>query len=125
MNEFSKRLRTLMDQRDYTAADVVRLSKRYDSKGISKVNMSQWLSSTYTPNLANIYLLSKIFNVAPDYLMGEKGVSESQKPLSDDVFQMMDLYLRLNDAGKTTALERLEELTQLKKYAVQKVTVLE
>ncbi len=125
MNEFSKRLRTLMDERDYTAADVVRLSKRYDSKGISKVNMSQWLSSTYTPNLANIYLLSKIFNVAPDYLMGEKGVSESQKPLSDDVFQMMDLYLRLNDAGKTTALERLEELTQLKKYAVQKVTVLE
>lgn len=114
-----------MDQRDYTAADVVRLSKRYDSKGISKVNMSQWLSSTYTPNLANIYLLSKIFNVAPDYLMGEKGVSESQKPLSDDVFQMMDLYLRLNDAGKATALERLEELTQLKKYAVQKVTVLE
>lgn len=125
MNEFSKRLRTLMDERDYTAADVVRLSKRYDSKGISKVNMSQWLSSTYTPNLANIYLLSKIFNVAPDYLMGEKGVSESQKPLSDDVFQMMDLYLRLNDAGKATALERLEELTQLKKYAVQKVTVLE
>lgn len=125
MNEFSKRLRTLMDERDYTAADVVRLSKRYDSKGISKVNMSQWLSSTYTPNLANIYLLSKIFNVAPDYLMGEKGVSESQKPLSDDVFQMMDLYLRLNDAGKTTALERLEELTQLKKYAVQKVTVRE
>ena len=114
-----------MDQYEYTAVDVVRLSKRYDNKGISKPNMSQWLSGVYTPNSANIYLLSRIFNVTPDYLMGEKGVSDLQKPLSEDVFQMIDLYSRLNTAGKATALERLKELTQLKQYASKKVTDLE
>lgn len=116
MTEFSKRLKNLMDERDLTAVDVVRLSKIYDNKGISKPNMSQWLSGTYIPNSANIYLLSKIFNVTPDYLMDKKGVSASQKPLSDDVFQMIDLYSKLNEAGKTTAMQRLEELTQLKQY---------
>ncbi len=116
MNEFSKRLKRLMDERDLTAVDVVRLSKRYDSKGISKPNMSQWLSGVYIPNSANIYLLSKIFNVTPDYFMGKKGVSDSQKPLSDDVFRIIDLYSRLNEEGKSTALQRLEELTQLKQY---------
>lgn len=116
MNEFSKRLKNLMNEHELTAVDVVRLSKRYDSKGISKSNMSQWLSGAYVPNSANIYLLSKIFNVTPDYLMGEKGVSDSQKPLSDDVFQVIDLYSKLNETGKSAALQRLTELTQLKQY---------
>ncbi len=120
MNEFSKRLRGLMEEHDVTATDVVRLSKRYDSKGISKVNMSQWLSGSCIPNSANIYLLSRVFNVTPDYLMGKKGVSASQKPLSDDVFQMIDLFSKLNAEGKAAALQRLSELTQLKQYALPK-----
>lgn len=116
MNKFPNRLKNLMDERELTAADVVRLSQRYDSKGISKANMSQWLSGIYVPNSANIYLLSRILNVTPDYLMGENGISDSQKPLSDDIFCMINLYSKLNEKGKFTALQRLEELTQLKQY---------
>lgn len=120
MTEFSKRLQELMADRDMTAADVVRLSKRYDSKGISKPNMSHWMNGTYIPSTPNIYLLSQIFNVNPNYLMCDNAVSDSQKPMSDEEHKLIDIFSRLNEVGKAAALQRLEELTQLKQYAKEK-----
>lgn len=116
MTEFSKRLKELMADRDITAADVVRLSKRYDSKGISKPNMSHWMNGTYIPSTPNIYLLSRIFNVNPNYLMCDNAVSDSQKPMSNEEYKLIDMFSRLNEVGKATALERIEELTQIKKF---------
>ena len=53
MTEFSKRLQKLMDEQGFSPTDVVQRSKLYDEegKGVSKVNMSQWLSGTYTPKI--------------------------------------------------------------------------
>lgn len=118
MTEFSKRLKKLMADNDMTAADVVRLSKRYDNKGISKPNMSHWMNGTYIPSAANIYLLSRIFNINPNYLMCDNAVSDSQKPMSDEEHKLINMFSHLNDSGKAAALERMEELTKLEKFTI-------
>jgi hypothetical protein len=135
MNEnlFGKRLQKLMDEHDLKAADVAQLSKKYDDtgKGLSKANLSQWLNGVYVPKSKGIYLLSKIFNVNPNYLMGNTDdPSYDHEELTQQVitcdlinkcfgkqaYELVKMYLSLNAAGKDAAFERVQELTQLEKY---------
>ncbi len=136
MTEFSKRLQKLMDEYNMTPADVVQRSKQYDEdgKGISKVNMSQWLSGTYTPSTKKIAILSTLFNVNPNYLMGNTDEAKydqdklekeaelcdlMQKCYGKEAYRIVQMYLMLNEDGRDAAFERIQELTQLPKFTVK------
>ena len=137
MTEFSRRLQKLMDENGFTPADVVQRSKQFDDegKGVSKVNMSQWLSGTYTPSTKKIAILSAMFNVNPNYLMGNTDESSydraklekeaelcdlMQKCYGKEAYTIVRMYLSLNDDGKQAPFERLQELTQLEKFTVKR-----
>ena len=139
MTEFSKRLQKLMDEQNLTSADVVQRSKLYDEegKGVSKVNMSQWLSGTYKPSTKKIAILSAMFNVNPNYLMCNTDEASydrvklereaelcdlMQKCYGKEAYKIVRMYLSLNEDGRNAAFERIQELTQLEKFTVKKDT---
>lgn len=64
MDEIRNRIKKAMELRDYTQADLVRLS------GIDKGQLSSYLSGRYKPKQDNIFLLSKVLNVNEAWLLG-------------------------------------------------------
>ena len=133
MTDFAKRLQKLMDEKEYKIADVVTLSKRFDEsgKGVSKVNMCQWLNGTYQPSMKKIAILSALFGVNPNYLIGntdeqdyDREMLEKEVQLCDlmqvcygkEAYKIVEMYISLNDDGKRAAFERIQELTQLEKF---------
>ena len=128
MNEFSKRLQHLMDEQGLQAVDIVTKSNGY----ITKSNVSQWLNNRCEPSAKKISMLSDIFGCNPNYLLGltddptppnlEKLANEAKicdlmsKCFGKDSYKIVELYLSLNQRGKTTAYKRVEELTRLDKY---------
>lgn len=64
MTEFAKRLRSLLDTKKVSAAE---LSRR---TGISEATISRYLSGKYEAKQRSIFVISKALSVSPDYLLG-------------------------------------------------------
>lgn len=139
-NEFGKRLQKVMDSKGYKAAQVVELSKKYDEsgKGISKPSLSQWLNGTYIPKQNGLYLLSKVLDVSPSFLMGKtddptydlKKLNQEEelcdlmkKCYGKQAYQIVKMYLSLNEEGKEAAFLRIQELTELERYKVKRASM--
>lgn len=132
MNEFSRRLQHLMDDHLYQAIDVVTKSDGY----ITKSNISQWLKGLCEPSSKKIAVLSDIFNCNPNYLLGltddpspvnmESLTNEAKlcdlmsKCYGRESYQIVKLYLTLNEDGRKAAYKRVEELTRLEEYTLKK-----
>lgn len=135
MKDFADRLQELMNEHDWKPVDVVERSKAFDSTPITKTNMSQWLHRVHEPDADKIYTLSLIFGVNPNYFMGNTDVPEYDmnelakkekicdlmyKCYGKEAYELVKMYLSLNDEGKTEASKRITELTQLQQYTAVK-----
>lgn len=98
MGEFGKRLRSLMDTKSVSAAQLARMT------GISEATISRYLSGQYEAKQGNIFKISNALLVSPDYLLG----SEIEVSYGDD--EMMRIYHALSLTGKDKVLEYAEML---------------
>lgn len=126
-NVFGKRLQKLMDEHELKATDIVQLSKKYDEtgKGLSKANISQWLNGVYVPKSKGIYILSKIFSVNPNYLMGNtddphydhEALTQEvvtcdliNKCFGKQAYELVKMYLDMNENGRKLAFDLISNL---------------
>lgn len=58
--------------------------------------------------------LAELFGVAPSYLMG--WTSEDSTKTDRELMSLVELFHKLNEAGRIEALTRLQEMTSLDKY---------
>ena len=98
MGEFGKRLRSLMDTKNVSAAQLARMT------GISEATISRYLSGQYEAKQGNIFKISNALLVSPDYLLG----SELEIHYGDE--EMMRIYNALSLSGKDKVLEYAEML---------------
>ena len=126
-NVFGRRLQKLMEEHDLKATDIVQLSKKYDEsgKGLSKANISQWINGVYVPKSKGIYILSKIFNVNPNYLMGNtddphydhEALTQEvatcdliNKCFGKQAYELVKMYLDMNANGRKLAFDLISNL---------------
>lgn len=114
----SNRLKTIMYQRNLKQVDILEMvqpyCKKYDIK-MNKSHISQYVSGKVEPSQDKLVVLGMALNVSEAWLMGfdvpkERSVHYGTLP------QIMQFYNKLNEAGKTEATKRVEELTYLPHY---------
>ena len=92
MMNFVERVRFLSNMYDYSQTDIA------NGTGISKNQISKYVSGIYLPTLKNALKLSKFFDCSLDYLFGIENIpNKYNAPLGEPIF---DIFL-----------ERLEKLT--------------
>lgn len=92
MMNFVERVRFLSNMYDYSQTDIA------NGTGISKNQISKYVSGIYLPTLKNALKLSKFFDCSLDYLFGIENIpNKYNAPLGEPIFDVF--------------LERLEKLT--------------
>jgi transcriptional regulator with XRE-family HTH domain len=101
-------------------------SELVEKTGIGKSSISTYLTGAYEPKQRNIYKIAKALDVSEAWLMG-LDVPMERTPhyirsleLNNDEFELLENYRKLNDLGKKEASKRVDELTHISKYAVNK-----
>ena len=93
MMNFVERVRFLSNMYDYSQTDIA------NGTGISKNQISKYVSGIYLPTLKNALKLSKFFDCSLDYLFGIENIpNKYNAPLGEPNFELF--------------FERLEKLTQ-------------
>ena len=93
MMNFVEKVRFLSNMYDYTQIDIA------NGTGISKNQISKYVSGIYLPTLKNALKLSKFFDCSLDYLFGIENIpNKYNAPLGEPIFELF--------------FERLEKLTQ-------------
>lgn len=121
-------------QRRFIEAMRIRGMRQVDvaeKSGLDKAQISQYKNGKYEPMQDALYKLAKALNVNVAWLMGHDvpmEVSRSdleQKVLVCDLlekcygskaYELVELFVKLNDAGKARAIENISDLVQLSKY---------
>lgn len=91
---FSDRLKELMVQNGYKQASLA------DKLGVSQQTISRWVNGRFQPDIDQLIMLGKIFNVSVDDLLGStsKDVPIKKQPTVDD------------DELRARAIERVQSL---------------
>lgn len=118
MKSTSERLKEAMAIREMKQSDLI------EKTGINKGALSSYISGRYNPKQGNLFLLAKALNVNEAWLMGadvpmERGCDSSkssERSFSSDQEKLLFFFNQLNAAGRAAALERIEEMTQNKKF---------
>lgn len=111
--ETKDRIKEAMELKGIKQAELV------EKTGIDKGQISSYLSGKYKPKQVNLELIARALFVDEAWLMGfdvpmeraEHKTSKIEAPL------IMQYYDMLNDIGKREATKRVEELTNLPRYA--------
>ena len=82
--------------------------------GVSKSTVKKW-ENGFISNMRRdkIEKLAKILQISPIRLLG---ITVKTTPQDQRIRKIEDAFWLLNDLGRTAALERIEELTQIEKY---------
>ena len=86
-----------------TQADIVR------DLNLKQATVSSWMNGTRMPKMEHIDLLCHYFNVSRTQIMGETVATSEEQ-------QLLSLFSQLNKIGKSIAINRLFELTQIERY---------
>lgn len=98
---FSERLKYVMTLKNIRARDIV------EATGISKANISNYLSGRYDPKQINIYLIAKFLNVNEAWLIGFDCEMEKFNSEIDELKK--NIYGAVDDMNK-------EQLLKTKKF---------
>lgn len=120
METIAQRIKIGMEIRQLKQTDLV------EKTGISKGALSSYISGRYEPKQNNIYLIAKALDVSEAWLMGvdvpmEKNRKEMdcnliEKCYGSKAYELVELFIKLNDIGKAKAIEELSDMVQLAKY---------
>lgn len=126
---FAKRLSELISNNNFT------LDKIEEYVGKTNATISRYASGEITGvKRSTIVKLANFFNVSPAWLAGfsddkyenvhisanERFVEEAKQRYGDSSIHLLDTYNKLNNLGKETANQRVEELTEVSKYTEKK-----
>lgn len=129
---FAKRLSELISSNNFT------LDKIEEYVGKTNATISRYASGEITGvKRSTIVKLANFFNVSPAWLAGfsddkyenvhisedEKFIAEAKQRYGDSFVMLLYNYSKLNDLGKETANQRVEELTEMSKYTETKKQV--
>ena len=102
---FKRNLNYLIDMKGYKQIDIA------NWLGISRSTVSRWCDGTSIPSGVTLVKLAECLSVAPSTLTGKKSTF-----YEDDELELLQYYRTLSKTGKTKALERMYELSQLYWY---------
>lgn len=115
--EFNERLRTIRKENGLTQAELA------EKAGIAVNSVRLYESGKVIPKLDTITRIARAMGLtASDFVGGQWGkfqggfCSEEEVQQDDREARLIYYFQNLNEDGQATALERLEELTQLTKY---------
>ncbi len=115
--EFNERLRTIRKENGLTQAELA------EKAGIAVNSVRLYESGKVIPKLDTIARIARAMGLtASDFVGGQWGkfqggfCSEEEVQQDDREARLIYYFQNLNEDGQATALERLEELTQLTKY---------
>ena len=115
--EFNERLRTIRKENGLTQAELA------EKAGIAVNSVWLYESGKVIPKLDTIARIARAMGLtASDFVGGQWGkfqggfCSEEEVQQDDREARLIYYFQNLNEDGQATALERLEELTQLTKY---------
>lgn len=115
--EFNERLRTIRKENGLTQAELA------EKAGIAVNSVRLYESGKVIPKLDTIARIARAMGLtASDFVGGQWGkfqggfCSEKEVQQDDREARLIYYFQNLNEDGQATALERLEELTQLTKY---------
>lgn len=105
------RLRELRKERGLTLLQVA------EKLGVTESTVQRYESG----NIKNLKYetmveLAELFDVAPAYLMGWTSSENSSQKDNQELAEVVNLFQKLNRAGRQEALNRLMEMTELEKY---------
>lgn len=104
VSTFAKRLKEAMELREIKARDIVQAT------GISKSNISGYLSGRCDPKRVNIYKISKFLNVTETWLMGFDCQRDLFSPLMGEVRRKIYLAVdEMNDEQLNKTLNFIQE----------------
>lgn len=122
---FKNRFIQAMDIRNMRQVDVA------EKSGLDKAQISQYKNGKYEPMQDALYKLAKALNVNVAWLMGHDVPMEVdrreleqkemvcniiEKCYGSKAYELVELFIKLNDTGKAKALEELSDMVQLSKY---------
>ncbi len=122
---FKNRFIQAMDIRNMRQVDVA------EKSGLDKAQISQYKNGKYEPMQDALYKLAKALNVNVAWLMGHDVPMEIdrreleqkemvcniiEKCYGSKAYELVELFIKLNDTGKAKALEELSDMVQLSKY---------
>lgn len=102
-----------------------------EKSGLDKAQISQYKNGKYEPMRDALYKLAKALNVNVAWLMGHDVPMEVdrreleqkemvcniiEKCYGSKAYELVELFIKLNDTGKAKALEELSDMVQLSKY---------
>ena len=102
-----------------------------EKSGLDKAQISQYKNGKYEPMQDALYKLAKALNVNVAWLMGHDVPMEVdrreleqkemvcniiEKCYGSKAYELVELFIKLNDTGKAKALEELSDMVQLSKY---------
>lgn len=115
--EFNERLRTIRKEHGLTQAELA------EKAGIAVNSVRLYESGKVIPKLDTIARIARAMGLtASDFVGGQWGkfqggfCSEEEVQQDDREARLIYYFQNLNEKGQATALDRLEELTQLPKY---------
>ena len=115
--EFNERLRTIRKEHGLTQAELA------EKAGIAVNSVRLYESGKVIPKLDTIARIARAMGLtASDFVGGQWGkfqggfCSEEEVQQDDREARLIYYFQNLNEKGQATALDRLEELTQLQKY---------
>lgn len=102
-----------------------------EKSGLDKAQISQYKNGKYEPMQDALYKLAKALNVNVAWLMGhdvpmEVDMTELQEKASmcellekcygSKAYELVELFVKLNDVGKAKVIEDVKDMIQLSKY---------
>lgn len=102
-----------------------------EKSGLDKAQISQYKNGKYEPMQDALYKLAKALNVNVAWLMEHDVPMEVdrreleqkemvcniiEKCYGSKAYELVELFIKLNDTGKAKALEELSDMVQLSKY---------
>lgn len=91
----------------------VKPNKVSQDTGISTATLSSWKKGKYTPKNEKLQIIADYFNVSLDYITtGKKSEIPLLKFNDDSVYEMIEIYEKLNKEQKSAVLNLLRSFAQ-------------
>ncbi len=109
----AERLQEALDDKGYRQRDLMNLT------GISRDQISHYLSGDYRPKADRLFLMARALGVAEDWLMGydvekyPKSVVKEEYQVGNEILNIFD---HLNSLGQNKLLEYAKDLISMEKY---------
>lgn len=107
---FSKKLCKLIYLNNKTQMDLI------NDLGFSSSTVSSWCNGLRVPRMDKMKILANYFNVPLNFFFDEDTTTKSNTYITDNETKLISSYRKLNKQGKEKATERVEELTEIKRY---------